>query len=367
MAASGGVEAAGVRAMLGLSDRGEIDRPLRARDEGRHRRGARRSMERSVSSRAPIPAADADRACRILPFRHPAEARAETRLDDPAISEDERRARPRIRARPRARAADPRLADPAQGRAGHQGFAAPAGLGRNGADPPRLCRRSADAGGGFAQARRERRGGRRGRRRALRSAAALRAALASRGHRRAARRARPSAPAPADPSATVSRVSRMSSRSPARSATSNCRRRWSSDVRLARFERGSIAFSLVDGASPQIAQTLSRRLQEWTGERWMVALVAGRDARRRCARAPRRAEARAPRAASPPHPLVRKVLERFPGARDRRCAGAEAPATAAAASPAASDDDVGYGDARAIGDDDLLTDFGVRRWSTLWD
>ena len=48
-----------------------------------------------------------------------------------------------------------------------------------------------------------------------------------------------------------------------------------SDVRLARFEAGSIAFSLVPGASPQIAQTLSRRLQEWTGERWMVALVAG--------------------------------------------------------------------------------------------
>ena len=45
------------------------------------------------------------------------------------------------------------------------------------------------------------------------------------------------------------------------------------DVRLARFEQGSIAFTPVEGAGPELAQTLSRRLQEWTGERWMVALV----------------------------------------------------------------------------------------------
>src|ERR1700710_789095 len=47
------------------------------------------------------------------------------------------------------------------------------------------------------------------------------------------------------------------------------------DVRLARFEPGSIAFTLVEGAASGLAQTLSRRLQEWTGERWMVALVPG--------------------------------------------------------------------------------------------
>ena len=47
------------------------------------------------------------------------------------------------------------------------------------------------------------------------------------------------------------------------------------DVRLARFEQGSIAFTLVEGAESGLAQTLSRRLQEWTGERWMVALVPG--------------------------------------------------------------------------------------------
>ena len=49
------------------------------------------------------------------------------------------------------------------------------------------------------------------------------------------------------------------------------------EVRLARFEQGSIAFTPIEGASSGLAQTLARRLQEWTGERWMVALVAGLD------------------------------------------------------------------------------------------
>ncbi len=50
------------------------------------------------------------------------------------------------------------------------------------------------------------------------------------------------------------------------------------DVRLERFDERSIAFSLVEGASPSVAQTLAKRLQEWTGERWMVALAPGSSA-----------------------------------------------------------------------------------------
>lgn len=42
------------------------------------------------------------------------------------------------------------------------------------------------------------------------------------------------------------------------------------NVRVERFEEGGIAFSLVGDASSSIAQTLSRRLMEWTGERWMA-------------------------------------------------------------------------------------------------
>jgi DNA polymerase III subunit gamma/tau len=85
------------------------------------------------------------------------------------------------------------------------------------------------------------------------------------------------------------------------------------DVRLARFEQGSIAFTLVEGAESGLAQTLSRRLQEWTGERWMVALVPDSTAATLRETAQAREAERTSNAAS--HPLVMKVLDRFKGAR----------------------------------------------------
>ena len=84
-------------------------------------------------------------------------------------------------------------------------------------------------------------------------------------------------------------------------------------MRLARFEQGSIAFTLVEGAESGLAQTLSRRLQEWTGERWMVALVPGSTAPTLRETAQAREAERTSNAAS--HPLVQKVLDRFKGAR----------------------------------------------------
>jgi DNA polymerase-3 subunit gamma/tau len=121
-----------------------------------------------------------------------------------------------------------------------------------------------------------------------------------------------------------------------------------SDVRLARFEAGSIAFSLVAGASPQIAQTLSRRLLEWTGERWMVALVAGSAAP--TLRENASAEEAERRSGVAAHPLVRKILARFPGAEIVEVRGAEA--APAPDAPPAGDDDVAYADA-AAGEDDV--------------
>ncbi len=113
------------------------------------------------------------------------------------------------------------------------------------------------------------------------------------------------------------------------------------DVRLARFEQGSIAFTLVEGAEPGLAQTLSRRLQEWTGERWIVALFGDATAPTLRERAQAREAERTSNAAS--HPLVQKVLDRFKGARIvdvRRPEALEAP------SPERGevDDEVGYAD-----------------------
>jgi len=84
------------------------------------------------------------------------------------------------------------------------------------------------------------------------------------------------------------------------------------DVRLVRFEQGSIEFSLAQGASPQLAASLSRRLQEWTGERWMAVVVSDEGA-------PTLSEQREAREQDKMRgvradPLVRSVLERFPGA-----------------------------------------------------
>jgi DNA polymerase-3 subunit gamma/tau len=119
-------------------------------------------------------------------------------------------------------------------------------------------------------------------------------------------------------------------------------------VRLARFDAGSIAFTPVEGAAPGLAQMLSRRLQEWTGERWMVALVAGSTAPTLREAAEAREAERASIAAS--HPLVQKVLDRFKGARivDVRRPEAAPPPPAGGA-----DDEVGYADSGVDPADDV--------------
>ena len=119
------------------------------------------------------------------------------------------------------------------------------------------------------------------------------------------------------------------------------------DVRLARFEQGSIAFTLVEGAESGLAQTLSRRLQEWTGERWIVALVPGSTAATLRETAQAREAERTSNAAS--HPLVQKVLDRFKGARIVDVRRPEAPSPTDAPAPAAGevDDEVGYADSGA--------------------
>ena len=130
------------------------------------------------------------------------------------------------------------------------------------------------------------------------------------------------------------------------------------DIRLLRFEQGLIEFSLVDGASSQIAQILTRKLQEWTGERWMVAIStrSGASSLKETADA-RQAQART---GIESNPFVRSVLEQFPGAKivavrignaagpgDEPASGLEVPVGNTAA------DDVGYADDLVVEDDFL--------------
>ena len=84
------------------------------------------------------------------------------------------------------------------------------------------------------------------------------------------------------------------------------------DVRLVRFEQGQVEFSLTPGGSSHLPQVLMRRLQEWTGERWIVAL-SSREGYPSIAER-RAAEERERQRGVAADPLVRAVLERFPGA-----------------------------------------------------
>lgn len=104
------------------------------------------------------------------------------------------------------------------------------------------------------------------------------------------------------------------------------------DVRPVRFEQGRIEFALGSGASRTVATDLSRRLKEWTGQTWMVAVVNAEGGATLREQAEAVKGQRESDAAS--HPAVKAVLDRFPGARivdvrDPRAAEADTPATPA--------------------------------------
>ncbi len=102
-------------------------------------------------------------------------------------------------------------------------------------------------------------------------------------------------------------------------------------VRLVRFEPGRIEIALTEHASPGLAGMLSKKLEEWTGTRWMIAVAREGGGptiaeQRRQAQDQLVDDARA-------DPLVAAVLQTFPGAEivDVRVLGA------GAAGPAADD------------------------------
>jgi DNA polymerase-3 subunit gamma/tau len=101
------------------------------------------------------------------------------------------------------------------------------------------------------------------------------------------------------------------------------------DLRLVRFEEGRIEFTLATGGARTLANDVARRLQEWTGRRWIVALVAGGETaptlREQANAAKEDAEA-----ALRADPLVAAVLSRFPGAKIVRVTDNRAPIEAEA-------------------------------------
>jgi DNA polymerase-3 subunit gamma/tau len=83
-------------------------------------------------------------------------------------------------------------------------------------------------------------------------------------------------------------------------------------ARVVRFEPGRIEVALDGDAPPRLAADLGTHLSRWTGRRWVVAVsgAAGQSTLAEQAdeaRAARRAEAEKV-------PLVREILDAFPGA-----------------------------------------------------
>jgi DNA polymerase-3 subunit gamma/tau len=123
-----------------------------------------------------------------------------------------------------------------------------------------------------------------------------------------------------------------------------------SDVRLVRFEEGSLEFSLAEGASPELAQILMRRLQEWTGARWMVAISRAEGAPTLKEQAAARQRERMTGVAA--DPLVRSVLERFPGAEIVAVRRPEPTLDDPAVMPSETNDEIAYAD-QVYTEDDL--------------
>ncbi|WP_127088720.1 DNA polymerase III subunit gamma/tau [Aquabacter cavernae] len=80
------------------------------------------------------------------------------------------------------------------------------------------------------------------------------------------------------------------------------------------FEEGRFEFALAPGGSPNLVQDISRKLQDWSGRRWMVSITAKREGMQTLAetaaavKAEREVGIRA-------DPLVQAVLARFPKAQ----------------------------------------------------
>jgi DNA polymerase III subunit gamma/tau len=84
-------------------------------------------------------------------------------------------------------------------------------------------------------------------------------------------------------------------------------------VHLVHFEPGRIELRPAEGAPRDLSNRLGQLLSQWTGRRWVVSVSA--EPGRPTLREEAEAHARALRGEAAQHPLVRAVLDAFPGAR----------------------------------------------------
>ena len=87
-----------------------------------------------------------------------------------------------------------------------------------------------------------------------------------------------------------------------------------SQMRPVSFEQGRIEVALADGADPGMIATLSARLQLWTGQRWLVN-VSSKPPEGLTVRQEVEQRQQAAQAAAHDDPLVKAILDTFPGAK----------------------------------------------------
>jgi DNA polymerase-3 subunit gamma/tau len=85
-------------------------------------------------------------------------------------------------------------------------------------------------------------------------------------------------------------------------------------MRPVSFEQGRIEVALLEGTDPGIIATLSARLQAWTGQRWLVN-VSSKPPEGLTLRQEQEQRKEAAHAAAHEDPLVKAILETFPGAK----------------------------------------------------
>ena len=117
------------------------------------------------------------------------------------------------------------------------------------------------------------------------------------------------------------------------------------DVRLVKFEDGTLEIALEPGAAKALVNDLSRKLQMWTGRSWMV--VISRDPGAPTLKSVADVKKAELEVGVRADPLVKAVLERFPGAEIVGVRGGKdaAPEPSTTAEPEIPlPDDIGFGD-----------------------
>jgi DNA polymerase-3 subunit gamma/tau len=118
------------------------------------------------------------------------------------------------------------------------------------------------------------------------------------------------------------------------------------DMRIVSYEFGRIEFTPTPTADPALAPTLAKKLQDWTGARWMIAIAQGAAAP--TLREVAEAKDTQKKQGAAQHPVVAKVLELFPGAK---IVAIKDPEIAPPEAPPPADEDVGYTDAGDFDDE----------------